>query len=121
MKNVTNIPSNRVPFIDGGQPISREWYRFMLNLFNLTGAGRRDATLQPVETIVVTASPFTYINNTGGPVEVAISGGGVESMEITRGTLTCNTGSFYGLFQLAYQDSLTVNYLVAPTIKVISQ
>ena len=38
--NITNIPSSRVDFIDPRTGLmSREWYRFFLNLFNLTGSG----------------------------------------------------------------------------------
>jgi len=49
MENITSIPAPRVPFIDGRtQLISREWYRFLLNLFTLTGGGRVDTTLQDI-------------------------------------------------------------------------
>lgn len=38
--NITNIPAPRVPFIDPRTNLmSREWYRFFLNLFTLTGSG----------------------------------------------------------------------------------
>jgi len=38
--NTTNITPPRVPFFDPVSGlISREWYRFLLNLFNITGAG----------------------------------------------------------------------------------
>jgi hypothetical protein len=40
MLNITNIPAPRVPFIDERTNLmSREWYRFFLNLFVLTGSG----------------------------------------------------------------------------------
>jgi len=43
--NVTSIPAPRVPFIDERTGlISREWYRFFLNLFTLTGSGTTDAS-----------------------------------------------------------------------------
>jgi len=43
--NVTSIPAPRVPFIDEHTGlISREWYRFFLNLFTLTGSGTTDAS-----------------------------------------------------------------------------
>ena len=43
MPNITNIPPQRVPFIDERTGlISREWYRFLLNLFQLTGSGTSD-------------------------------------------------------------------------------
>jgi hypothetical protein len=38
--NITNIPAPRVPFIDERTGLmAREWYRFFLNLFVLTGSG----------------------------------------------------------------------------------
>lgn len=43
--NITSIPAPRVPFIDERTGlISREWYRFFLNLFTLTGSGTTDAS-----------------------------------------------------------------------------
>ena len=44
--NETNIIAPRVPIIDERSGlISREWYRFFLNLFVLTGSGRNDTSL----------------------------------------------------------------------------
>jgi len=44
--NETNIIAPRVPIIDERSGlISREWYRFFLNLFTLTGGGRNDVSL----------------------------------------------------------------------------
>lgn len=44
--NETNIIAPRVPIIDERSGlISREWYRFFLNLFVLTGGGRNDTSL----------------------------------------------------------------------------
>jgi len=48
--NITRIPAPRVPFLDErtGQ-ISREWYRFLLNLFVLTGSGTNPTTLDELQ------------------------------------------------------------------------
>ena len=44
--NETNIIAPRVPLIDERSGlISREWYRFFLNLFVLTGSGKNDTSL----------------------------------------------------------------------------
>jgi len=44
--NATNITPPRVPLIDQRTGlISREWYRFFLNLFNLTGGGTNQTSL----------------------------------------------------------------------------
>lgn len=48
--NITNIPAPRVPLIDDRTGLmSREWYRFFLNLFTLTGSGSDTTTLQDVQ------------------------------------------------------------------------
>ena len=44
--NATNITPPRVPLIDQRTGlISREWYRFFLNLFTLTGSGTNQVSL----------------------------------------------------------------------------
>jgi hypothetical protein len=49
MSNITNIPAPRVPFIDQNTGlISREWYRFLLNLFTLAGSGTSDVSITDV-------------------------------------------------------------------------
>ena len=48
--NITNIPAPRVPLIDERTGLmSREWYRFFFNLFNLTGGGSNSTTLQDLQ------------------------------------------------------------------------
>ena len=48
--NITNIVAPRVPFVDPQTGlISREWYRFLLNLFTLTGQGASLASLQDLQ------------------------------------------------------------------------
>lgn len=47
MLNITNIPSSRVSFIDPRTGLmSREWYRFFLNLFMLTGGGNNPISIE---------------------------------------------------------------------------
>lgn len=161
MPNITNIPAPRVSIIDERTGlISREWYRFFFNLFNLTGAGSTDVTVedllqapqvgtpageiaqgmqeaelaayqpyipaQPTQASVlpyaltVGASPYTYVNSTGAPVDVSISGGGISKLQFTRnGSSFYSTGSFYGMFTLSPWDALKVTYVAAPTMVVI--
>lgn len=48
--NTTNIPPARVPFIDDRTGLmSREWYRFLLRLFSITGGGNNAVSLQDVQ------------------------------------------------------------------------
>lgn len=48
--NITNITAPRVPLVDERTGlISREWYRFFLNLFFLTGSGQSNASLEDLQ------------------------------------------------------------------------
>jgi len=48
--NITNIPAPRVPIIDERTGLlSREWYRFFFNLFNLTGGGGNWTSLEDLQ------------------------------------------------------------------------
>ena len=42
-QNITQIPAPRVPFVDAQTGlVNREWYRFLYNLYNITGGGTSD-------------------------------------------------------------------------------
>ena len=61
MLNITNIPAPRVAVIDPATGLmSREWYRFFLNVFVLTGSGSATVTLTDlqdgIDTSVTTAN-----------------------------------------------------------------
>ena len=48
--NITNIPAPRVPFVDERTGLmAREWYRFFLNMFVLTGSGSNATTLDELQ------------------------------------------------------------------------
>jgi len=50
MPNITQIPAPRVPVIDEKTGLmSREWYRFFVNLFNLTGDGSNTISLTDLQ------------------------------------------------------------------------
>lgn len=179
--NITNIPAPRVPIIDVETGLmSREWYRFFFNLFNLTGSGSNDVSLQDVQlgppagedavvlgdtlqgvalnpsasyaadtdlllrqaieglavappaaeevpgwlvlprNVVVGASPFTFQNTTGGPVDIIVTGGTVSAITFSRDNATFySVGSVAGVFWLSPYDYLRVTYTVAPTITLV--
>lgn len=142
--NVTNIPSDRVPFIDERTGlVSRVWYRFLLRLFDLTGGGSgavsisdlqvapppvtideisliiKDGSDNPPFGITLTGSPFTYQNIESYPVDILVGGsiGGVTNLEFSRDGLTWfGTGSFYGQITLSPFDYLRITYTSAPTV-----
>ena len=67
--NITTIPAPRVPFIDERTGLmAREWYRFFLNMFVLTGSGSNATTLDELQL---------------GPPPQQDSGGGVTSVSGT--------------------------------------
>jgi hypothetical protein len=48
--NITNIPAPRTPLIDANTGLlTREWYRFFLNLFTLTGSGTNPTGLEDLQ------------------------------------------------------------------------
>lgn len=60
--NITNIPAPRVPFIDERTGLmAREWYRFFLNLFVLTGSGNNPITLEELQIGPPSQQDFTEI------------------------------------------------------------
>jgi hypothetical protein len=123
MLNITNIPSARVQLIDPNTDlISTAWYRFFLNMFELTGGGSSGITnyREPPSPIIVDASPFVYVNNTGFPADIIVSGGGVILLEFSRNGVTFfNTGSFYGMFTLSPFDRLRVTYQTPPQLTLV--
>lgn len=68
MLNITNIPAPRVNIIDERTGlISREWYRFFLNLFTLVGQGNNQTSLDDIQV----GPPTQAIN-------VVLSGGNAD-------------------------------------------
>lgn len=64
MPNITNIPPQRVPFIDERTGlISREWYRFLLNLFQITGSGTSDASTVDLQLVPQAQVDFGDLND----------------------------------------------------------
>jgi hypothetical protein len=50
LNNITQIPAPRVPVIDANTGLmSREWYRFFVNLFDLTGDGSNTTSLTDLQ------------------------------------------------------------------------
>ena len=50
MRNITRIPSQRVPIIEKNTGlVTREWFRFLNNLYVLTGGGTSDITISDFE------------------------------------------------------------------------
>ena len=69
--NITNIPAPRTPLTDPVTGLlSREWYRFFLNLFNLTGAGTNPTTLEDLQI----GPPFATVDEITNSTDIKIQG-----------------------------------------------
>lgn len=90
--NITNIPSSRTDLVDPRTGLmSREWYRFFLNLFNLTGAGNNPTSLDDLQVGPPTTGggetafgTVTSVQVSGGSTGLTTSGGPITS----AGTIT---------------------------------
>lgn len=89
---------------------TREFYRFIENLFIAAGGGG------PLLTITLTGSPFVYVS----PIMayIVVQGGTVSKLEFSRdtGTTWIDLGTVAGMFTLEAQDEMRVTYTVAPTM-----
>jgi len=73
--NITNLPSSRVEFIDPRTGLmSREWYRFFLNIFTLVGGGNNQTSLDDLQ-LAPPPTPATAGGGSGTVTSVDVSGG----------------------------------------------
>ena len=69
--NVTTIPAPRTPLTDPATGLlSREWYRFFLNLFDLTGAGSSPTSLTDLQI----GPPFATVDEITNSTDIKIQG-----------------------------------------------
>jgi hypothetical protein len=100
--NITNIPSNRVELIDSRTGmVSREWYRFFLNLFNLAGSGNNQTSLDDLQL---------------GPPPLPDSGGGGGSGTVTSVDMTVPTGLSVSGNPITTSGTLAVTYTAGYSI-----
>ena len=95
--NITNIPSNRVEIIDPRTGmVSREWYRFFLNLFTLAGNGGNQTSLDDLQI--------------GPPPQPDSGGGGGGSGTVTSVNMTVPTGLSVAGNPVTTAGTLAVTY-----------
>ena len=71
-------------------------------------------------TVTATGSPMTWVNTTGGMVQLSISGGTVSNVQIKRlGTTYASGEATGGIVTLDPGDSAIITYSVAPTITAL--
>lgn len=110
--NITNIPSNRVEIIDPRTGVmSREWYRFFLNLFNLVGGGGNQISLDdlqlgpPPQPDSGAGGTVTSVNMTV-PTGLSVSGAPIT----TSGTLAVSYTTGYSIPTTAKQSEWDTAY-----------
>jgi hypothetical protein len=87
-QNITNIPSNRVEIIDPRTGmVSREWYRFFLNLFTLAGNGGNQTSLDDLQ-IGPPPQPDSGGGGGGSGTVTSVDGAGGTGISVTGGPIT---------------------------------
>ena len=99
-QNITQIPAPRVPFIDERTGlISREWFRFLNNQYQLTGGGTTSTTLADLE---ITPSLSANVED-----EVAVLRSQIE--DLSKGPPRFEPGLInYGSFYSTQTQAATV-------------
>lgn len=107
---VTNLtPDWQTPLVDETGHATQSWFNFFARL---------TAKPQAISTVTPTASPFSFTASLDGAL--AISGGTVSSVKLTRGRVAgVNTGLTSGMVSMAQGDVVTVTYSAAPSISFI--
>ena len=92
--NITNIPAPRVPFVDERTGLmAREWYRFFLNMFVLTGSGSNATTLDELQLGPPVQPTSSAGNGTVTNVSVVSANGfaGTVATDTTTPAITLST------------------------------
>ena len=111
MPNVNNaaiVPSSQQAIADKQGKITTPWQRFFNALVSAAA---------PIQSVTLTGSPFAFRAGSGG--NLAVSGGTVSAIDITRGTTTVSTGATSGTFPVANGDVVSITYTVLPTVSFI--
>ena len=72
---------------------------------------------QPAAAVTLGGSPADYTANSSG--SLAVSGGTVSSITLTRGLVTVPTGVVAGLIPMEIGDVVSITYAVAPTVNFL--
>lgn len=114
MPNTTNIPAPRVPFIDERtNTISREWFRFLNNQFQLTGGGTTAVSLADLE-----LSPFS---DAATEAELAVTQSRVQALELAPRAPEPTPVSFGSFASTQTQTATTINTAKAISYNVTNE
>lgn len=94
MPDITNIPPQRVPFIDERTGlISREWYRFLLNLFQITGSGTSDTNTVDLQLAPQAQVDFGDLNDAYSQAELSYQANETGALQAKIDALDVSTAS----------------------------
>lgn len=131
------IPASRVPFLDKTGLISREWYRFFNDLFNMTGSAGNNISLLDLQTapvykepiksrrdvrpasITVGISPFYYRNNNDIEIDAMVIGGTISDVQYSRDGITFYSIALRAMVRLSPNDWIGITYSVLPQLIII--
>jgi hypothetical protein len=100
MPNVTNIPAPRVPLIDERTGlISREWFRYLNNQFQLTGGGSTDITL----------ADLALTPPTGAAAEVATLQTAIQDLAVGTPRFEPNPINYGQFYDTTTQTAAAIN------------
>lgn len=108
MPNITKIPAPRVPlFEESTGLISREWFRFFNNQFQLTGGGTTQATTADLE--------LMSYSNSATEAELAVVESRIDALEKAPPPLELTPVSFASFYSTQTQAATTINTAKAIT------
>lgn len=131
------IPASRVPFLDKTGFISREWYRFFNDLFNITGSSGNNISLVDLQTapvykepvksrrdvrptsITVGISPFYYRNNNDIEIDAIVIGGTISDVQYSRDGITFYSIALRAMVRLSPNDWIGITYSALPQLIII--
>lgn len=108
MPNITKIPAPRVPlFEESTGLISREWFRFFNNQFQLTGGGTTQVSIADLE--------LTPYSNSATDSQLAVAESRIDALELRPPRLEFTPVSFGSFFSTQTQAATTINTAKAIT------
>jgi hypothetical protein len=113
MPNITNIPAPRVPFIDERTGlISREWFRYLNNIFVLTGSGTTATSIADLE-VGLGLSPDT-------DDVTAVLQSELQALQIAPTRYEPNPVNYGQFYDTTTQTAATINTAYAMTFNTSS-
>lgn len=108
MPNITKIPAPRVPlFEESTGLISREWFRFFNNQFQLTGGGTTQVSIADLE--------LTPYSNSATDSQLAVAESRIDALELRPPRLEFTPVSFGSFYSTQTQAAATINTATAIT------